>query len=223
MQAAKKKVAKPSDMALVGKRALLTGLQRMPQYNNEWGKVEAFDPDFQRFVVRIVKDNGGQVVAKLRRENLIIPPTVALKFADEDLGSAPGAAVDAAAAPPARAVAPVERALGEDAQAGELLAKPCVPASPKVAQNAIDYAVWADALGSDISAEAAAQPAEPVAARPAKGATPFDAAPRAAEAALPARSSATADSAARPLAQLPSGGSGQGANGRLWRPSLRRV
>eukprot|EP00747_Dinoflagellata_sp_TGD_P216775 gnl/TRDRNA2_/TRDRNA2_89271_c0_seq1.p1 gnl/TRDRNA2_/TRDRNA2_89271_c0~~gnl/TRDRNA2_/TRDRNA2_89271_c0_seq1.p1 ORF type:complete len:498 (+),score=91.30 gnl/TRDRNA2_/TRDRNA2_89271_c0_seq1:221-1495(+) len=68
---------------LVGKRVLLTGLVRTTEFNGEWGRVEAFDAELQRYTVCVLLESGPPVLAKLRRENLIAPKTVALMF-DED-------------------------------------------------------------------------------------------------------------------------------------------
>merc|ERR1712107_62388 len=74
---------------IVGKRALLTGLVRMPEFNGEWGKIESYDSGLQRYVVRVVRDSGLVFRAKLRRDNLVIPATVALRFAEDDRGMQP--------------------------------------------------------------------------------------------------------------------------------------
>merc|ERR1712048_192927 len=69
--------------SIVGKRALLRGLVRMPEFNGEWGKVEAYDAGQQRYIVRVLRDTGMPIMAKLQRKNLLIPHTVALRFDDD--------------------------------------------------------------------------------------------------------------------------------------------
>lgn len=69
---------------IVGKRALLTGLRKIGAFNGQWGKIVAYDADTHRYMVQVFVASGVPVRAKLRRENLIIPRTVALRFADDD-------------------------------------------------------------------------------------------------------------------------------------------
>jgi len=91
---------------LLGKRVLIQGLVRQPQFNGEWGKVESYDPGLQRFAVRILQDAGQGVLAKLRRENLVVPQTLSLKFNDESRVFVPEQSVralDATASPTASA------------------------------------------------------------------------------------------------------------------------
>jgi hypothetical protein len=80
---------------LLGKRVLVVGLLRQPEFNGEWGRVESYDAGLQRFVVRVLRDAGppSGVLAKLRRENLLAPPTVALKF-DEEPSAKSGQCLD---------------------------------------------------------------------------------------------------------------------------------
>jgi len=73
----------PELSAIVGKRVLLTGLVKITAFNGEWGKILSFDAESQRYVVEVRLASGAPVRAKLRRENLIVPATVALKFVDE--------------------------------------------------------------------------------------------------------------------------------------------
>lgn len=64
---------------LFGKRVLVTGLRNAPQFNGRWGIVESFDSEMQRYVVRmLVGGNQGEsssVLAKLRRETFVMPPS----------------------------------------------------------------------------------------------------------------------------------------------------
>lgn len=72
---------------VIGKRVLIRGLVRQPEYNGEWGRVEAYDPEMQRYLVSLLgmHSEGQQpVFAKLRRENLVVPPTLRLQFEKED-------------------------------------------------------------------------------------------------------------------------------------------
>jgi len=72
--------------ALVGKRALLTGLVKITDFNGEWGKVLSYDAQTRRFVVEVLLASGSPVRAKLKRTNLIIPRTVSLTFvAEQDI------------------------------------------------------------------------------------------------------------------------------------------
>merc|ERR1712013_933245 len=52
---------------LLGKRVLVTGLVRQPEFNGQWGIIEKYDEGLQRFVVRVLRDSGPPVLAKLRR------------------------------------------------------------------------------------------------------------------------------------------------------------
>lgn len=60
----------PSD--LVGKRVLVQGLMRMPEFNGDWGQVLEYEDDSQRYKVSLIRASGLAVVAKLRRQNLFI-------------------------------------------------------------------------------------------------------------------------------------------------------
>jgi len=71
----------PEDV--LGKRVLVVGLVKQPAFNGEWGRVELYDASLQRFVVSVQRDSGPPLLAKLRRENLLVPPTLALRFDDE--------------------------------------------------------------------------------------------------------------------------------------------
>lgn len=68
---------------ILGKRVLVVGLIKQPAFNGEWGCVESYDPALQRFVVRVLRDTGPPLLAKLRRENLLMPPTLSLRFDEE--------------------------------------------------------------------------------------------------------------------------------------------
>lgn len=70
--------------AVVGQRVLIKGLLQSPQYNSLWGKVEAYDAELRRYLVHLFPANGTPILAKLRRENLHIPPALVLEFADSD-------------------------------------------------------------------------------------------------------------------------------------------
>jgi len=64
-----------SDGIHVGEAVLVSGLVNAPQYNGCWGVVEAYDPDMQRYAVRVAPSTGGAaVLAKLRRETLSAAP-----------------------------------------------------------------------------------------------------------------------------------------------------
>lgn len=76
------------DATVNGKRVLLRGLVRTPEFNGEWGTVESYDPASERYLVQILRDGGlPPVLAKLRRENLVVPQTVALRFDDDQAGA----------------------------------------------------------------------------------------------------------------------------------------
>lgn len=80
---------------LLGKRVLITGLVRAPEFNGQWGRVEAYDAEMQRYLVHLLLDmpeGEPPVTAKLRRENLVVPPTGMLRFEDGD-AEAPASAV----------------------------------------------------------------------------------------------------------------------------------
>merc|ERR1719265_1123831 len=67
---------------LVGKPALLKGLVKMPEFNGEWGTVIGYEEDSQRCKVSVQRSGGPTMVAKLRRQNLFIPASLALTFTD---------------------------------------------------------------------------------------------------------------------------------------------
>lgn len=69
--------------SIVGKRVLLTGLRKITAFNGEWGKIQGYDAESQRYIVEVLLASGAPVRAKLRRDNLVIPPTLSLTFADE--------------------------------------------------------------------------------------------------------------------------------------------
>eukprot|EP00931_Biecheleriopsis_adriatica_P049278 TRINITY_DN28505_c0_g1_i1.p1 TRINITY_DN28505_c0_g1~~TRINITY_DN28505_c0_g1_i1.p1 ORF type:complete len:1158 (+),score=254.68 TRINITY_DN28505_c0_g1_i1:64-3537(+) len=60
---------------LIGATALITGLVRSPEYNGHWCKIEAFDAQVRRYVVRVLLGSQEPVMAKLRLENLVIHST----------------------------------------------------------------------------------------------------------------------------------------------------
>jgi len=62
-----------SSFDLVGKRVLVQGLVRMPEFNGQWGTVTAYDESLQRYKVSLQIASGAPLVAKLKRENLFIP------------------------------------------------------------------------------------------------------------------------------------------------------
>lgn len=65
---------------VIGKRVMISGLLKSPEFNGQWGQVESYDSDMQRYNVWIDDAKRGQpVLAKLRRENLVVPPTVVLR------------------------------------------------------------------------------------------------------------------------------------------------
>lgn len=76
---------------LVGKRALLKGLVLMPEFNGEWGKIESYDAESMRYVVKVARNRVTPVLTKVRRENLVIPPPLELKFGDGKSGAAEAA------------------------------------------------------------------------------------------------------------------------------------
>lgn len=70
---------------LIGKRVLIRGLVHSPEFNGQWSRVESYDSEMQRYLVNVFL--GGEatdqpVWAKLRRDNLVVPKTVELKFED---------------------------------------------------------------------------------------------------------------------------------------------
>ena len=56
---------------LIGTTALITGLVTSSEFNGKFCRIEAFDPQVRRYVVRVYADEG-PVNAKLRLENLIL-------------------------------------------------------------------------------------------------------------------------------------------------------
>eukprot|EP00405_Crypthecodinium_cohnii_P040631 CAMPEP_0206551746 /NCGR_PEP_ID=MMETSP0325_2-20121206/15698_1 /ASSEMBLY_ACC=CAM_ASM_000347 /TAXON_ID=2866 /ORGANISM="Crypthecodinium cohnii, Strain Seligo" /LENGTH=915 /DNA_ID=CAMNT_0054051547 /DNA_START=405 /DNA_END=3148 /DNA_ORIENTATION=+ len=79
---------------LVGKRALLTGLKKITAFNGEWGKIEFYDPSSDRYIVEVLLASGSPIKAKLKRENLIIPPTLSLSLEEEAKAEADKMLVD---------------------------------------------------------------------------------------------------------------------------------
>jgi len=70
-----------SNSELIGKRVLITGLLRTPHFNGQWGRVESYDAQMDRFLVSVPSSQGSEpLFAKLRRENLVVPATVKLTF-----------------------------------------------------------------------------------------------------------------------------------------------
>jgi len=123
-------VGAPEDM--INKRVLVVGLIKQPAFNGEWGRVESYDAGLQRFVVRVTRDAGPPLLAKLRRENLLVPPTLALRFDDESKPSS-GTYVEVPAHPPHR---PMEPAFVPCAQAvgipsSELVVASALPHPPE--------------------------------------------------------------------------------------------
>eukprot|EP00747_Dinoflagellata_sp_TGD_P118736 gnl/TRDRNA2_/TRDRNA2_172885_c0_seq3.p1 gnl/TRDRNA2_/TRDRNA2_172885_c0~~gnl/TRDRNA2_/TRDRNA2_172885_c0_seq3.p1 ORF type:complete len:563 (+),score=108.03 gnl/TRDRNA2_/TRDRNA2_172885_c0_seq3:179-1690(+) len=62
---------------VLGKHVLLVGLVKASEFNGKWGRVESYDADLGRFVVSVIRESGPPVMAKLRRENLIVSPASA--------------------------------------------------------------------------------------------------------------------------------------------------
>eukprot|EP00439_Symbiodinium_sp_Y106_P001563 s5690_g1.t1 len=62
---------------LIGRMVIIIDLIRSPEFNGQWGRVESYDPQMQRFVVRVAQTSqlpgDGPLLAKLRRENLVVP------------------------------------------------------------------------------------------------------------------------------------------------------
>eukprot|EP00929_Paragymnodinium_shiwhaense_P079827 TRINITY_DN41611_c0_g1_i1.p1 TRINITY_DN41611_c0_g1~~TRINITY_DN41611_c0_g1_i1.p1 ORF type:complete len:1212 (-),score=226.28 TRINITY_DN41611_c0_g1_i1:68-3703(-) len=64
---------------LVGQKAVIAGLVRVPEYNGQWCMIEAYDEDLERYAVRVISEDGGAdgpVTAKVKLDNLIIPSDV---------------------------------------------------------------------------------------------------------------------------------------------------
>jgi hypothetical protein len=59
---------------IIGERVLISGLVNSPQFNGQWGKVESYDAEMERYVVRVfLAGTGGEVLAKLRPSSILIP------------------------------------------------------------------------------------------------------------------------------------------------------
>lgn len=59
---------------IIGERVLISGLVNAPQFNGQWGKVESYDTEMERYVVRVfLAGTGGEVLAKLRPSSILIP------------------------------------------------------------------------------------------------------------------------------------------------------
>ncbi|CAE7489022.1 udkA [Symbiodinium sp. CCMP2456] len=64
---------------LIGTAALISGLVRSAEFNGKWCRIDAFDPEVRRYIVRVFLEEGQPpVIAKLRLENLSFGPTFAL-------------------------------------------------------------------------------------------------------------------------------------------------
>merc|ERR1712037_90377 len=68
---------------VLGKRVVIQGLVQAPEFNGQWGKVETYDAGLQRYVVWVLPSCGPPVLAKLRRENFVVPAPLPLSFDDE--------------------------------------------------------------------------------------------------------------------------------------------
>eukprot|EP00929_Paragymnodinium_shiwhaense_P044728 TRINITY_DN22938_c0_g1_i1.p1 TRINITY_DN22938_c0_g1~~TRINITY_DN22938_c0_g1_i1.p1 ORF type:complete len:1031 (+),score=279.59 TRINITY_DN22938_c0_g1_i1:161-3253(+) len=67
--------AKADEDVEIGRWVLITGLVKSPQFNGQWGLIEAYDVDMRRYVVRVLlgSEGGAQpALAKLRRENFVL-------------------------------------------------------------------------------------------------------------------------------------------------------
>eukprot|EP00931_Biecheleriopsis_adriatica_P047882 TRINITY_DN27639_c0_g1_i1.p1 TRINITY_DN27639_c0_g1~~TRINITY_DN27639_c0_g1_i1.p1 ORF type:complete len:781 (+),score=185.66 TRINITY_DN27639_c0_g1_i1:160-2502(+) len=69
--------------SLVGCRVQITGLVRTSEFNGQWGKVQDFDAALGRFSVQLLTAEGPSEIVKLCRENLHVPPVLALRFEDD--------------------------------------------------------------------------------------------------------------------------------------------
>jgi hypothetical protein len=59
---------------IVGERVLICGLVNSPQFNGQWGHVESYDAEMERYVVRVfLAETGNEVLAKLRPSSILIP------------------------------------------------------------------------------------------------------------------------------------------------------
>lgn len=79
----------PGASEIVGQRVLLTGLVHAPHFNGHWGYVDGFDPDEQRYIVRVFLGEPGTppTLAKLRRECFIVPKGPALEERQRQLAA----------------------------------------------------------------------------------------------------------------------------------------
>jgi len=76
---------RPCDVPF-GERVLVTGLVHSPQFNGRWGRVESYDPEMQRYVVRVFLGEEGDansVLTKLRRETFVRPPAARVSASGE--------------------------------------------------------------------------------------------------------------------------------------------
>ncbi|CAE7447262.1 unnamed protein product [Symbiodinium natans] len=64
---------------LIGTAALISGLMRSAEFNGKWCRIDAFDPEVRRYIVRVFLEDGQPpVIAKLRLENLVFGPAPSL-------------------------------------------------------------------------------------------------------------------------------------------------
>lgn len=70
-------VAEVDGVHLIGSTVLIQGLIRSPEFNGQWGYVESYDPQMQRYLVSVVLPTQlpgeAPLYAKLRRDNLVLP------------------------------------------------------------------------------------------------------------------------------------------------------
>jgi len=88
---ASSKEQEASQEVTVGCRVQVVGLTKSAEYNGQWGKVIEFDLKLQRFSVELLPLEGPPVTVKLRRANLRVPRTIALRFEGEEAPSASSA------------------------------------------------------------------------------------------------------------------------------------
>jgi len=105
---------------VIGKRVLIQGLVRAPEFNGQWGRVESYDPAMQRYLVSVVLGAEGDppVNAMLRRENLVVPTTVKLQFEDA-----------------AQAMQPPPQASFDGASSSTAATQPRIPPPPAVSAH----------------------------------------------------------------------------------------
>lgn len=66
--------ARPDSALRIGAHVAVRGLQKSRQFNGRQGRVEDFDPEMRRYVVRLSLEEGQTVLTKLRQENLEAAP-----------------------------------------------------------------------------------------------------------------------------------------------------